>query len=154
MAPVGSRVRPRVGEDGKGGKGGERRDAPARDGGSAVAEFTLASALVVVVVLALAQLAFALWVRTVLTDAAAEGARLGALAGGSDERAGDRARELVRATLGSAYAPSVTVTDGPAALGVPGYDVVVVELTAPLPVLGLIGPERSLTVTGRAVRER
>ena len=35
-----------------------------------------------------------------------------------------------------------------------GYDVVVVQITAPLPVLGLLGPSGVITVQGRAVAER
>ncbi|ROR97572.1 TadE-like protein [Salana multivorans] len=122
--------------------------------GSAIAEFTMTSALVVVVVLALVQLTFALWVRTVLIDAAAEGARLAALAGGDELAAASRAAELVASTLGSGYQPSVSVHREDDALGVPGYDVMAVELSAPLPVLGLLGPPGALSVTGHAVVER
>lgn len=122
--------------------------------GSAVAEFTMTAALVVVVVLALVQLTLALWVRTVLTDAAAEGARLAALTGGGEDQASRRARELVAATLGQSYPTSVDVRFEEGALGVPGYGVVSVELTGPLPVLGLLGPAGTLTASGRAVIER
>ncbi|WP_454294050.1 TadE/TadG family type IV pilus assembly protein [Salana multivorans] len=131
----------------------EHGPAP-QERGSAVAEFTMVSALVVLVVFALVQLTFALWVRAVLTDAAAEGARLAALWDGDEAAAADRAAELVTSAVGSSYQPDVSVTRDQAALRVPGYDVVVVELTAPMPVLGLLGPPGSLTVTGRAVVER
>ena len=100
-------------------------------------------------VLGVVQLALALHVRTMLTDAAAEGARYAALHG-SDLAAGEeRTAELIAMTLPDRYAQRI---EG-------AYDVhgdvtlVTVTVSAPLPVLGLLGPTGSVVVTGRAVDE-
>ena len=117
--------------------------------GSAVAEFTMVAGLLVILVLALVQLTFALWVRTVLIDAAAEGARAAALADGDPSAATDRTSALVTSTLGEGYCADVSISTTPG----PSFDTVVVEVTSDLPVIGLLGPAGSLTVTGRAVME-
>ncbi len=100
-------------------------------------------------VLGVVQLALALHVRTMLTDAAAEGARYAALHG-SDLAAGqERTAELIAMTLPESYAQSIAA----------GYDthgdvtLVTVTVSAPLPVLGLLGPGGTIVVTGRAVEE-
>lgn len=110
----------------------------------------MVGALVVVLVLGLVQLALALWVRTALIDAAGEGARFAALHDGDLDSGARRADAVAAMSLGAGYVETVETRVDAAA----GYDVVVVELTAPLPVLGLLGPSGTLTVTGRAVQER
>lgn len=110
----------------------------------------MVGALVVVLVLGLVQLAFALWVRTALVDAAGEGARFAALHDGDLDSGAERAAAVAAMSLGAGYLESVELRLEPAA----GYDVVVAELTAPVPVIGLLGPSGTLTVTGRAVQER
>lgn len=109
----------------------------------------MVSLLLTVVLLGVVQLALALHVRTLLTDAAAEGARYAALHG-SDLGAGEeRAADLITMTLPAGYAEDV---DG-------GYEqygevtLVTVRVSAPLPVLGLLGPGGTIVVTGRAVDE-
>lgn len=107
-------------------------------------------ALVVVLVLGLVQLTFALWVRTVLVDAAGEGARHAALL--DSDLASGRERALLVATTGL---PADVVESVSATIeGETGYDVVVVEITAPIPVIGPLGPNGTMTVTGRAVVEK
>ncbi|WP_234417521.1 MULTISPECIES: TadE/TadG family type IV pilus assembly protein [Miniimonas] len=115
-----------------------------------MAEVVMVGALVVVLVLGLVQLALALWVRTALIDAAAEGARTAAMYDGDLAAGTDRALEVVGMSLTPGYAESATARVESGA----GYDVVVVEVRAPLPVIGLLGPSGSLTATGRAVAER
>ena len=110
----------------------------------------MVSALVLVLVLAVVQLALTLWVRTTLIDASAEGARHAALLDGDLAAGEQRTRELVAMTLNGDFADAVTAHRESLA----GYDVVVVEVTAPLPVLGLLGPSGVITVQGRAVAER
>ena len=117
--------------------------------GSAPVDFVLTSILVVIVVLALLQLALGLHVRNVLTDAAGEGARRAALVGGTEAEARDRVLALSDAALRDGYVESATVTRTQA----DGVGLVEVEITAPLPLLGLLGPAGTLTVTGHAVDE-
>lgn len=117
--------------------------------GSAVVDFVLVGVLVIAVVLALLQLALGLHVRNVLTDAAGEGARRAALVGGTEAEAEERVRDLTGAALTEDYVDSVTVRRTSSG----GVAVVQVDVTAPVPVLGLLGPGGTLHVTGHAVDE-
>lgn len=117
--------------------------------GSAAVDFVLVGVLVVAVSLALLQLTLSMHVRNVLTDAAGEGARRAALVGGTEAEAEERVRALADAALSDGYVDTVRVTDR----RVEGLAVVSVEVTAPLPVLGLLGPGGVLRVTGHAVDE-
>lgn len=125
-----------------------RRADPER--GSAVAETVLVGALVVVLVLGVVQLAYALWVRTVLIDAAAEGARYAALLDGDLASGEERARQIAATGVTDTYVDASSASIDREA----GYDVVVVELVAPVPVLGPLGPTGTMTVSGRAVVEQ
>ncbi len=109
----------------------------------------LVGVLVIAVSVALLQLALGLHVRNVLTDAAGEGARRAALVGGTTAEADARVRALADASLADGYVEAVTVTRTSAG----GVAVVRVDVTAPLPVLGLLGPGGTLHVTGHAVDE-
>lgn len=118
------------------------------DRGSAPAEFALVGSLLTLLTLSVLQLGLALHVRNTVTDAAAEGARVAALAGATPNDGAERTRQLLAAALGD-Y--PVTVDVG--ATDWAGLRVVEVRVTAPLPVLGLVGIERGLAVTGRAPLE-
>lgn len=125
------------------------RRLPLRDeSGSAVAEFVMVSALLTVLTLAVMQLGLALLVRNTLIDAAAEGARFGALA---DNVAADgvaRTADLIGVALGERYAGDVRASTG-SYLGQPAL---IVTVTAPLPLAGLLGPA-ILEVSGHAAVE-
>lgn len=108
----------------------------------------LVGALLTLMFVAVVQLAMVLHVRNVLVDAASEGARHGALAGNSPQDGADRTRVLVGSALNPRYASDVRASVN----GAGGVEVVVVEVSAPLPVIGLLGPRR-LTVTGHAAVE-
>jgi Flp pilus assembly protein TadG len=119
------------------------------EGGAAVADFVLVSALVTLLFLAVFQVGLALHIRNTLIACASEGARYGARA---DREPGDgvaRARQLIQASLADRYADDVsadTTTVG-------GVAVVEVRVSAPLPVLGLLGPDRVLQVGAHAFAE-
>ncbi|MBW3068235.1 MULTISPECIES: TadE/TadG family type IV pilus assembly protein [unclassified Actinomyces] len=117
--------------------------------GAAVVDFVLVGILVIAVSVALLQLALGLHVRNVLTDAAGEGARRAALVGGTTAEADARVRALADAALADGYVQEVAVSRTTAN----GLSVVQVEVVAPLPVLGLLGPGGTLHVTGHAVDE-
>ena len=127
-----------------------RRSTLCPDHGSAVVDFVLVGALITVLFAAVLQLTLAQHVRNTLVDCAAEGARYAALADREPQDGVDRARMLIEADLSAAYAEDVTArrTD------LDGLDVIEVQVTAPLPVAGLLGPNRSLTVVGHALVER
>lgn len=109
----------------------------------------LVGALTALLFAAVLQLVLVLHVRATLIDCAAEGARYGALAGSSPEAGADRTRELISSALADGFADDVraesTVVDG--------LPVVRVEVTAPLPLVGLLGPSGAVTVDGHALQE-
>lgn len=119
------------------------------DRGSAVAEFTLVGVLLTVLALAVVQLALALHVRNTLLDAAAEGARFAALAGSSVSDGTARTRDLISAAISAEYARDVRA----GTTSVAGVPVVEVTVTATLPVIGLLGVEHGLEVSGHAALE-
>ncbi len=119
------------------------------DRGSAVVDFALVGALVTLMFVAVVQLAVVLHVRNTLVDCASEGARFGALADRDPDAGAARARALITADLSAGYARSVTAGRERFA----GLDTVVVTVRAPLPVAGLVGTGRVLTVSGHAVTE-
>lgn len=118
------------------------------DRGSAVVEFVLVAPLVLLLLLGVVQLGLAMHVRSTLTSAAAEGARVAALAG-ADPLAGiARTQALVEGTLADSVVRDITAQE--ASLG--AIDVMVVRIDATLPLVGLLGPT-SLAVEGRALKE-
>jgi Flp pilus assembly protein TadG len=122
---------------------------PHRERGAAVADFVLVSVLVLVLFLGVFQLGLALHVRNTLISCASEGARFGARA---DARPGEgvaRTQELVSAAISPRFARVVSTGEGV----VDGVRVVEVRIVAPLPVVGLLGPDRELDVVGRAFAE-
>jgi Flp pilus assembly protein TadG len=117
--------------------------------GSAVAEFTLVGVLLTVLALAVVQLALALHVRNTLLDAAAEGARYAALAGSSSSDGIARTRDLIGAAISTDFAKDVTA--GSTSIG--GVPAIEVTVRATLPVIGLLGLEHGLEVSGHAAVE-
>jgi Flp pilus assembly protein TadG len=120
-----------------------------RDRGAAIVDFALVGGLLTLFFAAILQLSLALHVRNVLVDCASEGARLGALADRDPQAGATRTRELIRSELADRYAERVSA--GPAQ--VDGLDTVEVRVEAPLPVIGLFGIGRTLTVSGHALAE-
>lgn len=127
--------------------GGPGRPGP--DAGSAVVDFVLVSALTTILFAGVLQLALTLHVRSTLVDCAAEGARYAALADRTPEDGADRTRDLIAMSLNPGFAQEVVAR----AVTVDGVPVVEVEVTAALPVLGLLGPSGTLTVDGHALEE-
>lgn len=110
----------------------------------------MVSALLLFVVLAVLQLAIALYVRNTLISAASEGARFGARMDAAPEDGAVRAESLIVASLSASFAQDVSAGVASTADGV---RVVVVTVTAPLPLIGPVGPAGGLTVSGRAFSE-
>ena len=119
------------------------------DRGSAVVEFALVTPLLLRVALAVLQVTLARPVRSTLTAAAAEGARAGALAGSGLGVAEARTRDVLADALGGDAAQDVRA----ARTRIDGVDVVRVQVTARLPLLGTLGPT-ALTVEGHAMAEQ
>ncbi|GAB3593290.1 hypothetical protein GCM10027446_15380 [Angustibacter peucedani] len=129
-----------------------RRRGAREDAGSAVVDFALVGGLLTLVLLSVVQLGLVIHVRNTLTDCASEGARWGARSDRTPADGAARARELVASELGGGYAARVgDVRAGEVDVG--GVREVEVSLTAPLPLVGLVGPAGSLTVHGHAFAE-
>lgn len=109
----------------------------------------MVAGLVVFLFMAVFQLGLVLHIRNTLISCASEGARLGARADAEPGMGAVRARELISASLADGYADDVTVGTGT----IGGVRVVEVRVRAPFPVLGLLGPDGRIDVTGRAFLE-
>ncbi|HSN38311.1 MAG TPA: TadE family protein [Arthrobacter sp.] len=96
--------------------------------------------------LAIVQLTLVLHVRNTLVDAAASGARYGTLADRGAADARDRAAELIGVALSPEFARDVTTSEAT----FQGIRTLEVTIRAPLPVIGLIGPQAVLEVKGHA----
>jgi hypothetical protein len=126
-----------------------RRAAAGGERGSAVAEFTLVSVVLVTLFLGILQFGLVVHVRNTLVACAAEGARHAANA---DRTLGDgeaRTVQLVAETLSPRLARGISsrYVDGG------GARLVEVEVTTTLPLFGLLGIDRALTVRAHAVDE-
>lgn len=119
------------------------------DTGSAAAEFVLVAGLLTVLTLSVMQLALALHVRNTVLDAAAEGARTAALADSGLADGVARTRDLISAALGPGYARDVTAEFGDNL----GHPSAAVTVRTPLPLIGLVGVDGGLEVTGHAAVE-
>ena len=128
---------------------GRIRRALADDAGSAPVEFVLVGVLLTFLTLAVLQLALALHVRNTVLDAAAEGARFGALADNEPQDAAPRTAELIATAVGPDYARDIEVREG-MWMGAPA---VIVTVRTTLPLAGFLGVDRALEVEGHAARE-
>lgn len=106
--------------------------------------------LLTALVLAVVQLGLALHVRNTVLDAAAEGARYAALAGADDADGVQRTRDLISSAISAEYARDVSA----ARTTVGGVPVVAVTVRATVPIVGLLGVDKGLEVTGHAAVER
>jgi Flp pilus assembly protein TadG len=113
-----------------------------------VIQFVVVVPMLMLLLLASVQLALALYVRSAVTSAAADGARVAATSGGSAAVAQRRVRTALDGTLAAGVVQSVTVR----AVRRRGVDTVEVQVRARLPLFGLLGPA-SLVVYGHALSE-
>ena len=119
------------------------------DRGAAVVEFVLVGVLLTFLFLAVLQLGLALHVRNTLVASAAEGARYGANADRDPAQGAAVTRQLIRDSLADSFADGVT--SGVETVG--GLQTVYVQVEARLPLVGLLGPPRSIRVRGHALEE-
>jgi len=125
-----------------------RSDEGRGDHGSAVVEFALVAPLVLLLALAVVQVALVLEVRATLTSAAAEGARAAALAGADPAAGVRRARTLLSQNVAASVVRQVSAVRAT----VHGLPVMAVRIEATLPLVGLLGPS-TMTVVGHALQE-
>ena len=120
-----------------------------RQRGSAVAEFTLVASLLVTLVLGIAQVGMAIHVRNTVAACAAEGARLAANADRSPADGAALTRRLIADALSESMVGQVSATH----VAGPAGPEVQVRVVTRLPLVGLVGPSRSLTVSAHALEE-
>ncbi|WP_370894825.1 TadE family protein [Janibacter sp. GXQ6167] len=114
-------------------------------------DFVMTAGLLSLLFVMVLQVGLALHVRNTLISCASEGARYGARLGATPGEGAARTEDLISSSLSPRYAKGVRATTETTEAGV---DVVVVRVSAPLPVLGPYGPGDSLEVSGRAFAER
>ena len=112
-------------------------------------EFVLVGALLTVLTLSILQLGLALLIRNTVLDAAAEGARYGALADNTVGDGVERTRELITTAIGPAYAKNISAS----LTSYHGQPADVVTVKTPLPMFGLLGISNGLEVRGHAAME-
>ena len=123
-------------------------DRLASEDGNASVEFSLVAPLLMLVALAVLQLKLAIHVRSVVTSAAIEGARVAALADGDLARAESRTRSILESNIAGAAVHSITasqVTEGE-------NEMFAMVVETELPLLGFYGPT-SMKLTGHALAE-
>ena len=118
--------------------------------GSVLVEWSLVAVLVMAVTAALLQLTLSLYVRNILADAASDAARQAALVGASDAEANARVQQLCHGALRANYPTKSEVSH----LQRGSVSLVQVQVSAPLPVIGLWSPTGSVVVRGHAVDQR
>ena len=119
------------------------------DTGSAAAEFVMVGALLTIMTLSVVQLGLALHVRNTIVDAAAEGARFGALADNTLDDGVTRTTDLITTALGPDYARDVSASYGTYL----GHPASIVTVRTPMPLIGLVGIDEGLEVSGHAAVE-
>jgi len=102
-----------------------------------------------VLTLSVLQLGFALHIRNTVIDAAAEGARFGALADNQPADGVARTQDIISTALSPGYARDVSA--GLGEFG--GHPAVIVTVRTTLPLVGLAGIDNALELTGRAALE-
>ena len=123
-------------------------DRLASEDGNASVEFALVAPLLMLVALAVLQLMLAIHVRSVVTSAASEGARVAARADGDLARAESRTRSILESNIAGAAVHSITasqVTEGE-------NEMFAMVVETELPLIGFYGPT-SMKLTGHALAE-
>ena len=123
---------------------GERSDA-----GSAVAEFALIASLLALILAGALQIGLVIHVRNTVIDSAIAGARQASLADQTPRDGQKLTRDLIRVSVGERYAQKVTVSTSKHG----AVEIVEVQVTTPLPVLGLLGPAEVWELRGRSIVE-
>ncbi|MGO2747862.1 TadE/TadG family type IV pilus assembly protein [Microbacterium sp.] len=121
----------------------------ADDRGSSPVDFVLVGALLTTLTLAVLQLGFAVYVRNVVHDAAAEGAHYAALADTSLADGAERTRLSISRAVGDSYAADIAVSESIRL----GHPTAVVTVRTTLPIIGLLGVPYAMEVDADAPLE-
>ncbi len=118
------------------------------EGGGAVPEFVLVTALLLVLALGLVQVACFLYARNMAMDAASNGARIGALADATTADGVQRATALAADALGEGSVLSVTASEASSDAGA----IVTVRVEVSVPLFGLVQGPTSVSASATATR--
>ncbi len=124
------------------------RDRFTSERGNASVEFALVAPLLMLVALAVLQLMLAIHVRTVVTSAAIEGARVAALVDGDLNRAESRTRSILESNIAGSAVQSISASR----VTTEGNEMFAVVVETELPLIGFYGPT-SMKLTGHALAE-
>lgn len=125
---------------------GRLRQRLGADDGAAVAEFPMVAVLIIMIALMVVQAALIVHTRNTLVDAAVQGAHHAARVGSSPQDGARRAERLIDERFGTGLEAEATAVQGE-------DGVIRVQVSATLPLVGLLGPSGAMTVHGRAIDE-
>ena len=117
--------------------------------GSAVVDFVLVSVIVVPLFLGVLQVGLFLYVRTTMTAAASDGARLAATADRGPEDGVARTESMIDGAVSARLVDSVEAQT----IDLDGRPVVEIVVNGHMPALGLWGPSVEFTVRGHGIEE-
>jgi len=109
----------------------------------------MVGALLTILTLSVMQLGLALHIRNTVLDAASEGARFAALADNGLADGTERTRDLIATALGDDYARDIDASYGRFL----DERATVITVRTPLPLIGLVGIDGGLEVSGHAAVE-
>jgi hypothetical protein len=106
----------------------------------------MVAVLIVMIALLIIQAALIVHTRNTLVDAAIQGAHHASLVGSSPQDGADRAERLIDQRFGAGMDAEATAVQDP-------DGTVRVQVSATLPLVGMVGPAGAMTVQGRALDE-
>lgn len=125
----------------------ESFDDDATDRGNATTEFTMVASLVMLFFFVVLQVAFALYTKNMLVDAAVSGARYGTLYNNSVADAHSRTAQLIQQSMPYGYDAEISVTT----IQQNNTEILEVSVNGPLPLIGPWGVPQTLSGKGQAV---
>lgn len=118
-----------------------------KERGNVTAEFVMVSALVLMLFGVVLQIAFALYARNIMLDAASAGARYGTLLDRTESEGRTRTEEIIAGGLPDIYQTTVSSS----AVTVNGVDAIEIRVQGTLPVVGPFGFDQGIEVSGHAI---
>lgn len=118
--------------------------------GNVTAEFVMVSVLVMMLFAVVLQIAFALYAKNIMIDAASAGSRYGTLLDRSEADGRARTQEILAGTLPDVYETSVSSS----VVNVNGVQALEIRVKGTLPVVGPFGFDQGIEVTGHAIVQK
>ncbi|MDO4252667.1 MAG: TadE/TadG family type IV pilus assembly protein [Rothia sp. (in: high G+C Gram-positive bacteria)] len=119
------------------------------EAGNASAEFVMVTSLTLLLFALVLQVAFAIYTRNILIDAAASGARYATLLDRSSADGLERTQQIIDRSLPDTYVTHISAQQG----SYRGVESLEITVEGTLPVVGPFGFDRAITVSGHALRQ-